>query len=326
MSIDVLITEDLDAPAVRRLAEQHQVVAAPTLWKDPAKFRAAIADVRCVMIRNQTQLGADVLSAAKELLAIGRFGVGLDNIDLRAASELGIVVIAPLDANAVSVAEVTMGLIISLARKIPQADRSTKAGQWDRRGCTGIELHGKTLTICGFGRIGRLVAARARAFGMPVIVFDPFIKNDAPELRQTEARLVTDLPDALREGDFVSAHLPLTANTKRIFNAQAFAAMKRGAFFINTSRGGVIEESALLAALQSGHLGGAALDVRDVEPPTQPNPFSAMENVILTPHIGSFTTEAQTRTFEAVCADVDAILRGQPARNFVNFAQPRRVV
>jgi len=324
LSTDILITEDLDSPALRRLAEKFSVTIEPTLWKDPAKFRSLLAQARCVLIRNQTRLTRDLLSSAGKLLAVGRVGVGLDNIDLKAASDAGIVVIAPLDANAVSVAEFTIGLLISLARKIPRADRSTKSGQWDRRGCTGMELHGKTLTICGFGRIGRLVAARAHAFGMRLVAFDPFVKNDAPELQAAGAELATDFFAALAEGDFVSAHLPLTPETRGIINAQAFAAMKPGAFFINASRGAVVDEAALLAALQSGHMAGAALDVREVEPPTAANPFADMENVILTPHIASFTVEAQSRTFDAVCSDVDRVLRGESALHFVNFPLPRR--
>ena len=257
--------------------------------------------------------------AAPRLIGIGRVGVGLDNIDLKTATERGITVIAPLEANAVSVAELTLGLLLALARKLPQADRSTKAGGWDRRGCTGIELAGKTLAICGFGRIGKLVAQRAAAFGLRVAVFDPFVLADHPALVATGAWLCPSLEAALSRADFVTAHSPLTAATRRMFNERTFAAMQRGAFFVNTSRGGVVDEAALLAALQSGHLAGAGLDVREVEPPKERSAFEAMENVILTPHIASFTHEAQTRTFEAVCADLERLLRGEAAVNAVNW-------
>ena len=213
---------------------------------------------------------------------------------------------------------VTLGLLLALARKITQADRSTKAGGWDRRGCTGIELAGKTLAICGFGRIGKLVAKRAAVFGLRLVVFDPFVKPGDPTLAETGAVLCGKLQEALARADFVTTHSPLTPETKRMFNAQTFAAMKRGAFFVNTSRGGVVDEVALLAALQSGHLGGAALDVREVEPPKERSAFETMDNVILLPHIGSFTHEAQARTFEAVCADLERLLRGQAAVNAVN--------
>ena len=316
--MDILITEDLQSPAIDALAAKFSVVREPLLWKDAAKLKAALANARTVMVRNQTQLTADVLGAATKLIAIGRVGVGLDNIDLPTATQRGITVIAPLDANAVSVAEVTLGLLLALARKIPQADRSTKAGGWDRRGCTGIELAGKTLAICGFGRIGKLVAKRAAVFGLRLVVFDPFVKPGDPTLAETGALLCGKLQEALARADFVTTHSPLTPETKRMFNAQTFAAMKLGAFFVNTSRGGVVDEVALLAALQSGHLGGAALDVREVEPPKERSAFETMDNVILLPHIGSFTHEAQARTFEAVCADLERLLRGQAAVNAVN--------
>jgi D-3-phosphoglycerate dehydrogenase / 2-oxoglutarate reductase len=316
--VDILITEDLQSPAIDALATKFSVVREPLLWKDAAKLKAALADARTVMVRNQTQLTADVLAAAPKLIAIGRVGVGLDNIDLSTAMQRGIAVIAPLDANAVSVAELTLGLLLALARKVPQADRSTKAGGWDRRGCTGIELSGKTLAICGFGRIGKLVAKRASAFGVRLVVFDPFVPSDDHTLRETGVSLAPTLAAALAQADFVTTHSPLTPETKRMFNAQTFAAMKRGAFFVNTSRGGVVDEAALLAALQSGHLAGAALDVREVEPPKERSAFETMDNVILLPHVGSFTHEAQARTFEAVCADLAHLLRGEPAANVVN--------
>jgi len=322
--MDILITEVLEAPAIRRLGEKYNLVHDATLWKDAGRLRQTISRTRVIMIRNQTQMTADLLGAAPNLIGIGRLGVGLDNIDLAAASKMGVVVIAPLDANATSVAELTIGFIVSLARKIPQSDRSTKGGGWDRQGCTGIELHDKTLAVFGFGRIGRLVAVRARAFGMRVLAYDPFVKADSPALIETGAVLCNQFEEALVGADFVTAHSPLTPETRHMFNARAFGLMKRGAFFINTSRGGIVDEAALLDALQHRHLGGAALDVREIEPPRTQSGFEAMENVILTPHIGSFTTEAQTRTFEAVAADIDRLLSGAPAINFVNFAQPRR--
>lgn len=322
--MDILISEDLESPAIKKLGEKYQLLRAPDLWKDPAKLKDVIRSVRAVMVRNQTQLKKDVLAEASKLIGIGRVGVGLDNIDVEAATKLGIVVIAPLNANATSVAELTIALMLALARKIPFGDRSTKSGGWDRKGCTGIELDKKTLALCGFGRIGRMVATRARAFGMRIVVFDPFVKADSPQLGEVGATLATKLEEALEVADFVSVHSPLTPETKHMFNAKTFAAMKPGSFFINTSRGGVMDEKALLKALQTGHLGGAALDVREVEPPKEKSVFESMDNVILTPHIGAFTQEAQARTFEAVCDDLDRLLSGQLAINFVNIAQGRQ--
>jgi D-3-phosphoglycerate dehydrogenase / 2-oxoglutarate reductase len=320
--MDILISEDLQSPAIQGLAGKYQVVSEPALWKDPGKLRSAIREAKTIMIRNQTQLTAEVLSDAPNLLGIGRIGVGLDNIAVETASKLGIVVVAPLNANAVSVAELTLGLILSLARKIPAADRSTKAGGWDRKTFTGLEIDGKVLAICGFGRIGRLVAARARAFGMRILVFDPFVKADSPFLTETGAVLCNDVEAALASADFVTVHSPLTPETRHLFNAKRFAVMKKGAFFINTSRGGVMDESALLHALQSNHLAGAGLDVREVEPPSAKSAFEALDNVILMPHVGAFTAEAQARTYEAVAADLDNLLGGKPAINFVNIPVP----
>jgi D-3-phosphoglycerate dehydrogenase len=216
----------------------------------------------------------------------------------------------------------TIGLIVALSRKLTSADRSTKAGGWDRKGCTGLELAGSTLAICGLGRIGRLVALRARAFGMKLVVFDPFLKADSPSLAEIGAQLCDKLQDAVAQADFVTVHSPLTSETRHLFNDRTFAAMKKGAFFINTSRGGVMDEQSLLKALRTGHLAGAALDVRETEPPVARNDFASMDNVILTPHIGAFTVQAQTRTFEAVCGDLARLLRGEAALNFVNLSRP----
>jgi D-3-phosphoglycerate dehydrogenase len=318
--MDILITEDMVAPAIEKLAAKYSIVREPVLWKNPSALIEKIREARTVMVRNQTQLSAEVLAAASDLKGIGRIGVGLDNIDVAAATKYGIVVIAPLNANATSVAELALGLMLALARKIPLSDRSTKAGGWDRKGCTGIELDGKTLALCGLGRIGRQVALRARAFGMRIVVFDPYVKSDSPALAGIDATLYAKLEDALAQADFVSVHSPLTPETKRLFNARMFSTMKRGAYFINTSRGGVVDETALLAALQNGHLAGAGLDVREGEPPGL-SAFDSLDNVILTPHVGSFTLEAQTRTFEAVSDDLDRVLSGKAAVNFVNIPQ-----
>jgi D-3-phosphoglycerate dehydrogenase / 2-oxoglutarate reductase len=315
--MDILISEELDAPAIRRLGDKYKVVTDGALWKDPAKLKESIADARAIMVRNQTRLTADVLAAAPKLIGIGRVGVGLDNIDMPAATDLGIVVIAPLDANATSVAELAFGFILALARKIPRADRSTKSGEWDRKNCTGIELDGKTLVLCGFGRIGRKVAMFARAFGMKTIAYDPFVKRDSPALLETGASLAANLDEAVAAADFISVHSPLTPETKHMFNSRIFALTKPGAFLINTSRGGVVDESALLEALRSGRLGGAALDVREKEPPVL-SELEKMDNVIVAPHIAAFTIEAQTRTYEAVAADIDRLLSGEQPTNSVN--------
>ncbi len=322
--MDILISEDLQAPAIERLRQKYKVKCDGGLWREPAQLKAAIREAKVLLVRNQTQVTAELLHAAPKLLGIGRVGVGLDNIDISVASSLGIVVVAPLNANATSVAELTIGLILAMARKIPQADRSTKEGYWDRKGCMGMELSGKTLAICGLGRIGGMVARLARPFGMRVVAFDSFVKHDSAIVRETGALLCESLDETLDQADFVSVHLPLTGETRQVFNRKMFASIKPGAYFINTSRGAVVDETALVEALQTGRLAGAALDVREVEPPGARGILESMPNVILTPHIGAFTIEAQQRTFEAVEVDADRLLSGQPALNFVNFARPKR--
>jgi len=321
--MDILITEDIKAEALDRLAEQYRVLRDGTLWNDAARLRERLRDARTIIIRNQTRVTVQLLAGAPKLLAIGRHGVGLDNIDMDATSKAGIVVVAPLEANARSVAELTMGLMLALADKIPAADRDTKSGHWEPIKYTGTELAGKALAVCGFGRIGRKVAGLARGFGMHIVVFDPFVSGDSPALREVGAALCERLEDALARADFLTTHSPLTPATKHLFNATAFAAMRRGAFFINTSRGGVLDETALLEALRSGHLGGAALDVREVEPPATHDEFETLDNVIPTPHIASLTHETQARTAEAVAADIDRRSHCEPSVNFVNFSQPR---
>lgn len=322
--MDIIVSEEFSSPAVDRLRTRFEVLHDGTLWKEPARLLDAVRGARALLVRNQTQVTAEVLAAAPNLVIVGRAGVGLDNIDVAAASKLGIVVVAPLSANATSVAELTFGLMLGLARKIPAAARSTSEGGWDRKGHTGVELEGKTLCVCGLGRIGGMVAALARAFGMRVVAFDPFIPPDAAVLRTTNATLCEKLENALAAADFVTVHLPLSSQTRHLFARGTFRAMKRGAFFVNTSRGGIVDETALVEALNSGQLAGAGLDVRETEPPGRPAALEKLANVILTPHIGAFTLEAQRRTLEAVSDDLDRALSGAPTLNFVNFDRPKR--
>jgi D-3-phosphoglycerate dehydrogenase len=322
MPLDVLVSEDLDSPALEQLAARYSVSREPELWRDPIALKKRLREARAIMVRNQTQVTSELIQGAEKLIAIGRVGVGLDNIDLQAATAKGVVVIAPLGANATTVAEFTLALILSLARKIPLADRLTRIGGWDRKRCTGMEIAGKTLAICGMGRIGRLVAARARAFEMVIKIYDPFLKPEDPCLAEFNATLCQKLPEALAGADFVTVHSPLTSETRGMFNQNAFAAMKPGAFFINTSRGGVVKEAALIGALTARHLSGAALDVREIEPPKARAELEAMDQVVLTPHIAGFTTEAQHRSLQAVCDDLDLLLSGKAAINFVNRPIP----
>jgi D-3-phosphoglycerate dehydrogenase len=322
MPTDILVSEDFESPVLDQLAKRYSVHRDPALWRDPLALRKKVGEARALMVRNQTQVNRELLEGAHNLLAIGRVGVGLDNIDLEAATARGVVVVAPLGANAVSVAELTIGLILSLARKIAFADRSTRNGGWERKACTGMEIAGKTLAICGMGRVGRLVAARARAFEMNIRIYDPFLKPASTAPTEPNTTLCEQFHDALAGADFVTVHSPLTTETRGMFGRAAFAAMKQGSFFINTARGGVVNEAALIDALQSKHLAGAALDVREVEPPKARGALEAMDQVILTPHIAGFTSEAQNRSLEAVCSDLDLLLSGKAAVNFINRPIP----
>jgi D-3-phosphoglycerate dehydrogenase len=220
------------------------------------------------------------------------------------------------------VAELTIGLLLGLARKIPAADRHARQGGWDRQAFMGQELYGKTLGVIGFGRIGFLTAVRAHALGMRILAFDPYLSPDAVTLSATQARLVS-LEDLLAQSHAVACHLPGGAGTRGLLGEPAFRQMRPGAFFINVARGEVVDEAALIAALRERRLGGAALDVRSQEPPIL-GVLETMDNVILMPHIGAFTDEAQERVLAAVCRDVTAVLSGGPAANFVNFARPKR--
>jgi D-3-phosphoglycerate dehydrogenase / 2-oxoglutarate reductase len=313
---DILITENLRGKAVDALSSRFQVAFLPDLWKDPAELLRVIGDYRAIIIRNQTRIDETLLRAAKKLVVIGRAGVGLNNVDVAAATRAQILITSTPDQNAISVAELAIGLMVSLARRIPAADADTRLGNWNRMQFLGVELYGKTLGIVGAGRTGYLTGRRAQAFGMNVIAYDPYLSEDNILLSELNGGL-TSLDDLLRRADVVSCHLPATPDTEGLFNAGRFALMKRGAFFINTSRGEIVVEDALIAALESGALAGAALDVRVSEPPARCK-LESLPNVILMPHVAAFTHEAQDRVTRAICEDVARVLEGKPAINAVN--------
>ncbi len=318
---DVLITENILGAEMEVLRENFDCTFEPDLWKQPETLQAMIGAYRALIVRNQTQVTRALIAAGTKLEIIGRAGVGLDNVDLQAATEHGIVVAFTPEQNANSVAELTIGLMLALARKIPAADRDTKAGGWKRQPFTGLEILGKTLGLVGFGRIGASTAHKARALGMDIVAYDPFV--DAESLKAMEVRAeMTSIEAVLQRADFVSCHLPATSSTMNFFDDDKFALMKPSAYFINTSRGEVVNEEALLHALHERKIAGAALDVRAQEPPP-PSPLAEFDNVILLPHIGAFTTEGQTRVVTAVCKDVTAVLNGQAAKNFANFSRPK---
>ena len=321
--MEILISEAMGGEALDRLREAFAVAYEPELWRDPAGLRERLASgARALVVRNQTRVTRELLDAAKQLEVIGRAGVGLENIDLPAASERGIVVAWTPEQNANSVAELTVGLILALARHIPAADRDTRAGHWNRQRYTGIEILGKTLGVIGLGRIGAATAAKARALGMEIVAYDPLLDSDSLRALELRARILP-LEELLAVSDVVTCHLPATPATIGLLDAARLSLLKPTACLINTSRGTVLDEGALTDLLARGAIAGAALDVRAEEPPA-PSPLTSLENVILLPHIAAFTTEGQRRVVTSICRDVAAVLRGEPARFFANFPLPRR--
>jgi len=319
---DIVVSENIAGEAMTRLRETHDVAFEPELWQNVNRLVDALDGARALIVRNQTKVTASLIEAAPRLEIIARAGAGLDNVDTDAAATAGVVVSYTPHDNSISVAELVLGLMLSLVRRIPAAWQDTRNGGWDRIGFTGGELSGRTLGIIGLGRIGRLVAQRARAFGMSIIAHDDFIDPAADFVRELGVRMVP-LDALLAESDFVTTHVPLTDQTRDLFTYERFALMKPTAFFLNTSRGEVVDETGLIQALEGNRIAGAALDVRNTEPPAS-GPLSRMDNVILTPHIGAFTHEAQERVVATVCRDVAAVLSGGEAGSPFGLARPGR--
>lgn len=268
-------------------------------------------DIDGLIIRGKTKFGPAWFERfVPRLKVIGRAGVGVDNIDLAAAEEYGVTVVNAPASTTTAVAEHTLGLMISLARQIPRANQSLHQGEWLKASLTGSELHGKTIGIVGLGRVGSAVAQRAHAFGMQVLACDPFL----PRRLQDESNVtLIELEPLLRNSDFVSLHVPLEPNTRHLISAHELALMKPTAYLINTARGDVLDEGALLSALDAGHLAGAALDVFSREPPGA-TPIAEHPGIICTPHLGAQTKEAQLRAAQDVFEEVIAALDGEPLR------------
>jgi len=321
----ILVTEAVKGEAMSQLRNEAdlEVIFEPDLWNDPAALKQAVAEADAIIVRNQTQVTAELIAAAPKLKIIARAGAGLDNIDTDAATAAGIVVSFAPSENSLSVAELAIGLFISLARNITSADKDIRKGNWNRALFTGSELSGKTLGVVGIGRIGTLVAQRAKAFGMNLIAHDKFADQSASHYTELDVSFV-ELDELLAKADFITVHLPLLPDTRKLFNQERFAKMKSSAFFVNTSRGEVVDETALAEALENGIIAGAGLDVREIEPPTAGDAIVQTDKAVLTPHIAAFTNEAQERVVAAVCRDSTAVLRGQAADGFFNFAEPKR--
>ncbi|HVO33332.1 MAG TPA: phosphoglycerate dehydrogenase, partial [Elusimicrobiota bacterium] len=314
--VKILVADPISESGLQVLQNNGHFSIETKLKLPPDDLKKAVQDVDAVMVRSETKITADVLAAGKKIKIVGRAGVGVDNIDVAAASRQGVLVVNVPGGNTISAAEHTMALMLALSRNVPQASASVKSGEWKRSQFTGTELQGKTLGLVGLGRIGREVAKRSQSFGVKVIGYDPYASEDYA--KNFNITLVS-LDEIYAQSDYISVHVPLNDSTKHLFNAKTLAKLKPGVRLINCARGGIFEEAALAEALKSGHVKGAALDVFEAEPPAKDNPLFALPNVIVTPHLGAATEEAQVKVAYELAETIrDYFLTGA-VRNAVNL-------
>lgn len=310
----IVIADSLPASAAELLRAAGWSVDTKT-GRKPDELANDLSNADALIVRSATQVTAGLIAAAPKLRVVARAGTGVDNVDVPAATARGILVMNAAGANSVSVAELAVGYLVALARAIPAADASMKQGVWDKKRFMGIELRGKILGVVGFGRIGREVAARARAFGMEILAYDPFLASRAADAAGVP--LVT-LDDMLARADFLTLHVPALAETRHIINAERLARTKKGVRIVNTARGELIDDAALAAAIQSGQVAGAALDVFDPEPPVDWT-LAKLPQVIATPHIAASTVEGQELVGNETAVQVRDYLKDGVIRNAVNF-------
>ena len=308
----ILVAESIAPEGVSALRTRHEVDVRTGLSAED--LRGIIGDYDALIVRSQVAVDAALIAAGRRLQVIGRAGVGVDNVELDAATRAGITVVNAPTGNTIAAAEHTIALLVSLARHVPAADASMRRGEWTRGPLQGVQLRGRTLGIVGLGKIGMAVAERARGLGMTLLGSDPFITAEQAALRGVE--LVT-FEALLERSDAVTVHVPLTRATTGLVDAKALARMKPGAFVLNVARGGIVDEAALAAALRDGRLGGAGIDVFEHEPPTG-SPLLDAPNTVLTPHLGASTAEAQVAVAEEIAEQVLDVLDGHPARYAVN--------
>ena len=309
----VLVCDEIAETGLDNLRAAAQVDVHIGLKED--ELVALIGDYDAVMVRSATKITRRVLEAASHLQIVGRAGVGVDNIDVGAATERGVIVVNSPAGNTVAVAELTLGMMISLVRKLIPAHNSVVAGQWKRAKFLGTELYGKTLGIVGVGKIGVEVARRATAFGMNIVGYDPFLSSNRAAQLGIEP---LSLEEVWKRADFITLHTPLTPETRHMVGPKVLAMMKPQAIVLNCARGGIIDETALYNALKNGEIGGAGLDVYEVEPPTN-SPLLELENVLLTPHLGASTQEAQVEVALDVARQIVEVLNGRPPQSAVNL-------
>jgi D-3-phosphoglycerate dehydrogenase len=313
----ILVADDVSDAGLKPLLDEGFVVD-KQLSLSPDALGNALRNCVGLIVRSETKVTAALMDCAPALKVIGRAGVGVDNIDVDAAKARGVIVMNAPDGNTVTTAEHTVALLVALARKLPEANTSVKAGKWERKKFIGVQLQGKTLGIIGLGRIGRAVAVRARSFGMNIVGHDPFVATE--QAQNDEIRLAA-LDDMLAAADFITIHTPLTDKTRGLLGRVAFQKMKPGVRLINCARGGLIDEVALYDAIRSGIVAGAALDVFEQEPPAQDHPLFELDEVITTPHLGASTTEAQEGVAFIVSEQVRDYLLSGVVRGAVNMPE-----
>ncbi|MBM3246111.1 MAG: phosphoglycerate dehydrogenase [Candidatus Omnitrophica bacterium] len=312
----ILVSDALSEEGLKILKEAKEFQVDTKTDLKPDALKEAIKDYDALIVRSATKVTKDVIAAAAKLKVIGRAGVGLDNVDLEAATQKGIIVMNTPGGNTISTAEHTMSMILALSRNIPQAAASTRKGEWKRSKFMGVEVYGKVLGIVGLGRIGKELAKRAMSFGMRVAAYDPFLSREVAEGLGIE---VLELKELFARADYISVHTPLTEETKHLISTKAFGLMKNGVRVINCARGGIIDEAALASAIKEGKVAGAALDVFEQEPVSPENELLRLDNVITTPHLGASTEEAQVNVAIEVSEIVRDALLGRGIRNAANY-------
>ena len=310
----VLVSDNLSDVGVRIFEETPSIDVDVNTGLTPEELKGIIDQYDALVIRSATKVTADIIEAADNLKVIGRAGIGLDNVDIPAASKRGIVVMNTPEGNTITTAEHTMALIMALSRNIPQATASLKGGKWEKKKLQGRELYNKTLGLIGAGHIGRIVADRARGLKMKVVVYDPYIKPEAIEKLDLEP---VSFQELLERADYITVHTPKTEETSNLIDRDAIAGMKKGAYVINCARGGIVNEDAVYDALASGHLGGAAFDVFTTEPPGKMK-LMELDRFICTPHLGASTREAQDNVARDVAEQIVAYLLHGSVKNAVN--------
>ncbi len=310
----VLVADPIAPEGIEILKTVAEVDVRTGLPKD--ELAAIIGDYDALAVRSETKVTADIIARAGKLKIIGRAGVGVDNIDVEAATNRGILVVNSPEGNTLAAAELTVAMLLALARNIAPADQALRGGKWDRKKYMGSEVYGKTLGVVGLGKIGREVVSRLQAFGMSVLGYDPYLK---PEQAESLGIKLVDLDTLYRESDYITVHTPKTKETTGMINREKLALMKPTVRLINCARGGIIDEAALAEAAKAGQIAGAAVDVFTVEPAAADNPLLGVPNILTTPHLGASTEEAQVNVALDIAEQIVEVLNGKPARAAVNM-------